>query len=95
MTAETWEEDLFTCSSVHFTCSTSKWHPVSRAPSGRDDATVTPLGATVCETVTVARRDLCAGTELDGIGRLQTEQALMFDSLKRPTYTHFQTSRQA
>jgi predicted homoserine dehydrogenase-like protein len=32
------------------------------------DATVTPLGAPVCETVTVAKRDLPAGTVLDGIG---------------------------
>jgi predicted homoserine dehydrogenase-like protein len=32
------------------------------------DAAVTPLGATVCEVITVAKRDLRSGEELDGIG---------------------------
>ena len=32
------------------------------------DATVAPLGAPVCEVVTLAKRDLTAGEELDGVG---------------------------
>jgi predicted homoserine dehydrogenase-like protein len=32
------------------------------------DATATPIGAPVCEVLTVAKRDLKAGEELDGIG---------------------------
>ena len=32
------------------------------------DATVAPLGAPVCETITVAKRDLRAGELLDGVG---------------------------
>lgn len=33
-----------------------------------DDPTITPLGAPVCEVVTLAKRDLKAGETLDGIG---------------------------
>ncbi|HTT28267.1 MAG TPA: SAF domain-containing protein [Solirubrobacteraceae bacterium] len=33
-----------------------------------EDATITPLGAPVCEVVTIAKRDLSAGELLDGIG---------------------------
>ena len=32
------------------------------------DATLTPLGASVCDTVTTAKRDLKAGQVLDGMG---------------------------
>jgi len=42
-------------------------HSVARAVLFRDP-TVAPLGAAVCEVVTVAKRDLKAGDELDGIG---------------------------
>ena len=34
----------------------------------RGDATVTPLGAPVCEVATLAKRDLRAGERLDGVG---------------------------
>ncbi len=33
-----------------------------------NDATVAPLGAPVCEVVTIAKRDLAAGEVLDGVG---------------------------
>ena len=33
-----------------------------------EDATITPMGGPVCEVITVAKRDLNAGEELDGIG---------------------------
>lgn len=33
-----------------------------------DDPTITPMGAPVCEVVTLAKRDLEAGSTLDGIG---------------------------
>jgi predicted homoserine dehydrogenase-like protein len=36
------------------------------------DATVAPLGAPVCEVVTVAKRDLTAGEILDGVGGFMT-----------------------
>jgi predicted homoserine dehydrogenase-like protein len=34
----------------------------------RGEATVTPLGAPVCEVATLAKRDLRAGERLDGVG---------------------------
>jgi predicted homoserine dehydrogenase-like protein len=36
------------------------------------DATVTPVGAPVCEVATVAKRDLKAGETLDGVGGFMT-----------------------
>lgn len=42
-------------------------HTVARAVLFRDP-TVAPLGAPVCEVVTIAKRDLRAGEQLDGIG---------------------------
>jgi predicted homoserine dehydrogenase-like protein len=42
-------------------------HSVARAVLF-GDPTVTPLGAPVCDAVAIAKRDLKAGTELDGIG---------------------------
>lgn len=32
------------------------------------DATIAPLGAPVCDAISVAKRDLCAGEKLDGLG---------------------------
>jgi predicted homoserine dehydrogenase-like protein len=40
---------------------------IGRAALG-GDATVAPLGAPVCEVVTIAKRDLRAGEVLDGVG---------------------------
>lgn len=40
------------------------------------DATAAPLGAPVCETVAVAKRDLKAGETLDGIGNFLTYGAI-------------------
>lgn len=44
---------------------------IGRAVEHRD-ATVAPLGAPVCEVVSVAKRDLAAGERLDGIGGFST-----------------------
>jgi len=71
--------DLFKMGAGPFYCFYTPYHlPPLQLPSSVaravlfHDATVTPLGAPVCDVITAAKRDLKAGEVLDGIGGFTT-----------------------